>query len=248
MSNIFTGKSTGYSTTTLFMPGNGSSHNCRKLPPPPDVRHVVMDATSANCHAPTVCTGAEETHSKEAARPKISSGNTTLIGDYVAASFDKHDKKWLVQATGNATFQSLCDDIRNRVITVDRSYIFFVVGHNQIRQISKASVYAGCSTLVDLVRRANPPAKIFSALLPRLVDNQEAKPLIVKFNRALATAINRIKKTDPRVILLPVQHAFIKDTKPIWQLYEENGFMLNKQGVAVLKHSMFAHAGFVKNT
>ena len=125
----------------------------------------------------------------------ISSGNTTIISDYIGTCFPLHDRKWLVQAKGTATIQSVIQQIQQGSITVDRHYIFLLIGHNQLQAVKKASISTIYKTLIKLIRSKNLEAKIFvSALLPRPVDNQQAKPLIVKFNRIIATLVNNVRK------------------------------------------------------
>ena len=139
-------------------------------------------------HAATVVKPAqhdnERPEERQASVPdSISSGNTTIIGDYIATGFDKHDKKWLVQAAGNATYQSVIQSVKEGSITVDRRYIFLVLGHNQIHQVSKSLVSQAVQQLVKVIRARNTTVKIFfAALLPHLVDNQVVKPLIIKMN------------------------------------------------------------------
>ena len=216
----------------------------RTLPPPPDIRKVVLNQATEmvpSSQAPSIRQSAN-------AKEVISSGNTTVIGDYVAAAFSQHDSKWLVQATGNATMNTVLQGINKGDITVDRHYIFIVIGHNQLQSSSKGSVIFSVKQIVASIRNKNPAAKIFfSALLPRPVDNDTVKPLIVKFNRALCAAIHEVQKRDIRVLLLPVQHQFIVDSKPVMQYYNEDGFSLSDQGAACLKKELFRLAGFLQN-
>ena len=178
----------------------------------------------------------------------VSSGSTTIISDYIVSAFNKHDAKWLVQVIGNVTINNVAEAIRMSAITVDRHYIFLVISHNQLRSVTKSQINLGFRSIVDLIRQKNKHAKIFiSALLPRPIDNKEVKPLIIKFNRALAVTVNQVWKQDPRVLLLTVQHDFVKDGQPLEHLYAEDRFMLNEQGVAMLKKRLFKLAGFTKN-
>ena len=123
-----------------------------------------------------------------------------IIGDYVAMVFDRFNSKWLVQVTGNSMVQSVISVIHNKQITVDRRYIFVVLGHNQLHMAERAVVGDMFQELIGLIRDLSPIARIFvSALLPRPVDNAMVKPLIVKFNRALSVVIGKIAKRDERV-------------------------------------------------
>ena len=118
-------RSTGSCTKESSVQDNSCNSDYRRvLPPPPDVRNVVMTSQ-------VVTQSVVET---------VSSGNTTVIGDYVAAAFQQHDRKWLVQATGNATIQSTILGIRNNKITMDRHYIFIILGHNQIQTAEKGAM------------------------------------------------------------------------------------------------------------
>ena len=211
-----------------------SSHNSdRILLPLPDVRKVAFDQQNSR-----------DTKCKEV----VSSGNTTIIGDHFAATFQQHDRKWLVQATGNATFQSTLLAIQEGTITLDRHYIFIVISHNQLQMAKNSQLGHVVEEFLKLIRSKNVAAKIFiNALLPRPVDNDTAKPLIVKFNRILAMTVNKVQKADNRIILLPVQHRFIKDSAPRLELFNQDLFTLNKHGAALLKASMFELAGFIKN-
>ena len=146
----------------------------RVLPPPPDVRRVV----DMNAYRLATVTNSKPLE-------VISSGNTMIIGDYIPSSFNWHDAKWLVQATGNAMINTIIDAMLMNDITVDRHYIFVVVRHNQLRYMTKSQINTGFWQIINIIRQRNKHAKIFiSALLPRPVDNQEVKPLINKFNRA----------------------------------------------------------------
>ena len=211
-----------------------SSHNSHRIfPPLPDVRKVVFDQQNS-----------QDTKCKEV----VSSGNTTIIGDYVATTSQQHDRKWLVQATGNVTFQSTLLAIQEGTITLDRHYIFVVIGHNQLQMAQNSQLGHVVEEFLKFIRSKNVAAKIFiNALLPCLVDNNTAKPLIVKFNRILTTTVNKVRKADDRIILLPVQHPFIKDMVPRLELFNQDLFTLNKHGAALLKANMFELVGFIKN-
>ena len=163
----------------------------------------------------------------------VSSGNTTIIGDYIPTCYSMHDRKWLVQAKGNETLDSVYQAIVQKSITVDRHYIFLMVGHNQVHALFKTQVMHKYQAVVTLIRNINGHAKIFVAtLLPRPVDNMQAKLQIIKFNRALAQMVTKMKKKDPRVILLPVQHKFVIDSQPDISLYNSDLFTLNEKQLA----------------
>ena len=126
---------------------------------------------------------------------EITRDNTTFIGDYIVAGFPHWDAKWLVQVTGNATFESVLADIISGKITVDWKYVFMLLGHNQIRTSTKSSIKRSIFNCIEQIRIINAQSRIFFiSLLPRPVDNQVMKPLITKFNHALAGSVNVASK------------------------------------------------------
>ena len=74
---------------------------------------------------------------KQMKQPDITNLNTTLIGDYTATVYPQYNVKWLVQATGNATFKSTIEAVKSGNIVVDRKYIFIQLGGNQLRTADK---------------------------------------------------------------------------------------------------------------
>ena len=86
--------------------------------------------------------------------------------------------------------------------------------------------------LVDEIRCRNSNARIFfSALLPRPIDNTDAKPKIVRFNRNLFAAVSKANKKFQKVKSLAVQHRFIQNSLPMTNLFNSDRLMLNDQGV-----------------
>ena len=139
----------------------------------------------------------------------ISNQNTTIISDYTVSGFIEYDAKWFVQAVGNATFQSVTQEIQQHKINVQHRYIFISLGHNQLYSAGKKWVKQSVLMLVTTIRSQNLQCKIFFLeLLPRLVDNNTAKPLIVNFNRSLYKAVQAVSNSMGRVLFLPVQHHF----------------------------------------
>ena len=188
------------------------------------------------------------TKQKTVINETVSSGNTTLIADYIGKAFDKYDQKWLVQVDELATVQSTGKKICSGDITCNRRYIFIHLGHNQVQQCERNVVRTLFTGLVDLIRKYNKSAKIFvAALLPRPLDMDTSKQSIVKFNRSLAETRNKYAKADPRVQFLPVQHEFIKNGTPDLKFFLDDLLKLNNQGAAVLKRVMFKLAGFIVN-
>ena len=247
---------TGSSTKRLCTEDNNYGRCYRKLLPPPDQRRIIITGNqnnqesqeSTNKRSVQVEVPSTQYHASLSPDQTISSGNTTIIGDYVATAFDRYDKKWLVQAKGNATVQSVLLDIKDGNITGDRRYIFITLGHNQLHNMSKAFIADCFQSVWKMICERNVHAKIFvAALLPHPVDYRLVKPQIVKLNRALATVINRIRKQDPRVLLLPVQHSFIKDSQLIMELYSQDRYTLSSEGAKHLKKQLFEMAGFGRN-
>ena len=179
---------------------------------------------------------------------EIGQQNTTIIGDYVASVFADADAKWKKQMHGNATWSSVLNGIQQGDISVQFWYIFLMVGHNQIRSASRAEIVLLVQQTVMLIREINEEARIFvSAILPRPVDNEIAKPFIVNFNRWLVLAMNKISKSYYRVHFLPVQHHFLTNGLPTLHLFNEDKFTLNPRGAALLKATLFKLAGFKRN-
>ena len=227
----------------------------RVLPLPPDVRNVILMQQNLSAMLPDWLKEDQPSNKEQFAVPvqsnvqqinkMVSSGNTTLIGDYIAASFPVHDKKWLIQASGNATIGFIIQAIKEDNITVDRRYIFITVGHNQVRSITRGEINNYFTQLIQVIRKKNAQCKIFvTMLLPRLVDNDEMKPVIIKFNRVLSQIMGKINWNDHRVLLLAVQHSFIKDAVPIQHYYNQDRYTPSKAGASTLKKPMFELAGF----
>ena len=250
---------TGSCTTT----SRDSELHCREsshkvLPLPLDVRNMILTQENLSAMLPDWLKEDQPSNLEHFAVPAqnkvqhinemVSSGNTMLIRDYIAALFPMHDKKWLIQASGNATIGSITEAIKDGNITVDRRYIFITVGHNQVRTITRAEINHSILQLVQVIRRKNAQCKIFvTTLLPRLVDNEEIRPFIIKFNRVLSQIMGKINRNDHRVLLLAVQHSFVKDAVPIQHYYNQDRYTLSKAGASNLKKTMFELAGFKPN-
>ena len=155
------------------------------LPPPPDVRNVIIDQP-ASCHrqkfqaeTETVSIRHIEPSLKHQAvagssrKLEISCANTTLIGDYTSVVFSSADARWLVQAQGNATLSSTLALIHDGILAIDRCYIFIQLGGNQVRSAEKGTVYSKVLDLVVAIRNKNPQSRIyFITVLPRVIDNE----------------------------------------------------------------------------
>ena len=241
------------------------------LPPPPDRRQVVLKEQTSDLNLNQKLIQqltAKQTSSSEVQDPRgqghvmekrqptearkleISSANTTLIGDYISTVFPQFQSKWLVQACGNATFGSTLEAIQQCLITVDRRYVFFQLGGNQIRTACADSLFNNVSNLVAAVRDKCIDSRIyFIGILPRPIDNQEVKPLIMKANRWLAHAVERVDKLFGRIRFLPVQLAFLQGSVPNEVLYNpDDRHTLSQAGATLFRATVFQLAGFVKNT
>ena len=71
---------------------------------------------------------------------EISQLNTILIGDYMSVALG-HNFKWLVQVQGNAIFASTVALVKDGMLIVDRHYVFFQRGGNQVRTSDKTKLY-----------------------------------------------------------------------------------------------------------
>ena len=182
------------------------------------------------------------------ARETISPANTTIIGDYVAGCFGPEDNKWLVQVVGNETLQSVAWKIQHDVLIIQRRYIFLLIGHNQLWTATKGTIQDAVAEIVDEIRCRNPAAHIyFSTLLPRPIDNIEAKPKIVKFNRNLFQAVKKVQQKFTKVQLLSVQHQFIVNSAPDVSLFNTDRLTLNTRVAQRLKSALFTCTGFRVN-
>ena len=197
----------------------------RILPPPPDIRNVIispeniLEANRVTYEVPYSMQpskvpnpdppGVTQTNIQmlgrlqQNSREVISNLNTTIIGDYVVAAFHSNDSKWLVQSFGNATIEYLINGVKTGTITVARRYVFIVIGHNQIWSLSKQQIIRQVLELAVAIKNNNSDCRIyFSALIPRPVDNEQAKLQLVKFNQSLHLAVNKAKKVLNRVHFL----------------------------------------------
>ena len=213
-----------------------------------DITHTVMEVLNQLEKEKQLRSKAQQHQICNSAKEVISAANTTIIGDYVVGCFSKQDNKWLVQVKGNATLQSLVWDVQHDNLIVDRRYIFLVIGHNQLWTITKGIVVDTLMELVEEIRGRNQAGRIFvSAVLPRLVDNELAKPRLVKLNPALFAAVRRISVKHQKVNFLAVQHHFLIGSIPNQELFMEDKIMPNEKGARVLKAALFNLAGFEMN-
>ena len=238
------------------------------LPAPPDVRKVVARKPLTSMELPSWAR--MDTHTapvefgvanqqqldvnvaaaSRTALPQITSANTTLIGGYISTVFPDYHAQWLIQSQGNATFESVLEGIKDESITIMRKYIFFELGSNQIRSADRVKIFQWILNLVVAVREKNKDARIhFLGILPRPVENQEAKPYITRANRWMASAVTRVDALFNKVRFLPVHLDFLRAEGPKIELFHQDDMLtLNQAGAKTLKASVFYLAGFVKNT
>ena len=59
--------------------------------------------------------------------------NTTLIMDKYGKCFTNPDSKWLIQIFGKTVFQTITNRVISGEISVQRRYIFIMIGGNQVQ-------------------------------------------------------------------------------------------------------------------
>ena len=218
------------------------------LPPPPDIRKVVLQNISNKGDVTTIHTP-HKPREASAKKMEISALNTTLVGDYIASVFPEYSSKWLVQAQGNATFASVVEAIQQDVVTVDRRYVFFQLGGNQIRSADAHNTFNNVLNLVAMVRNRKADSRIyFIAVLPRPVENDQVKVLVMKSNRWISHAVERVNNMMGRVTFLPVQLKFLNGSQPRMEFFHaDDRLTLNTAGALMFKEEVFKLAGFVRN-
>ena len=233
------------------------------LPQPPDIRWVEVrsdaELEQRQVHQPTVdrmqqmalqqLTATVDAQKLQRRQVEISRENTVLIGDYTSVAFSVNDTKWLVQSQGNATLASMLALIKDDILIVDRKYLFFQLGGNQLRTAMKQKIYATLLDMVVLLRDKNPQCGIyFIGVLPRVVDNLEVKPLIMRFNQWLTASVHSVDSIFGKVKFLPVHLQFIDGVNPKVHLFDaQQPLLLNHVGATLFKEVTFQLAEFVKN-
>ena len=221
------------------------------LPLPPDKRNVqmkmekrpqIVQAQQAMDHRSVVIESEQVQTSTSVVRQKIeiSSANTMLIGDYSSAVFSPLDARWLVQAQGNATFASILTLIKEDMIAVDRRYVFLQMGGNQVMTSDRQKIHSQVLELVVAIRQKNANSTIyFVGVLPRVVNNEEIKPFIMKFNRWLATSVKEVDIIFEHVRFLPVYLKFIEGNVPKLHLFDpQNSLLLSPAGAELFRQSL----------
>ena len=230
------------------------------LPPPPDERRVVLKqvqntpqhiSRNADVEASTSCQPMNDAGLPQQDRQQlqISARNTTLIGDYISTVFPEFQSKWMVQATGNATFSSTMEALQQGLIVVNRKYIFLQLGGNQIRSADAVNTFNNILNLVVAIRERSSESRIFLiGVLPRPVENDQAKPYIMRINRWFTHAVERVDKLLGKVKFLPVHLKFLNGSQPRLELFrEDDGITLSPAGAMVFRNEVFRLAGFVRN-
>ena len=233
------------------------------MPPLPDHRRVVLEteenvlelpgwlgkANSAQEKFGVPVAHKEEEKKIQALKPLISNLNTTLIGDYIAVVFPEYHQHWLVQAVGNATFQSVTKAVTQDELIVNRKNIFVQLGGNQIRSATRSVVFRSVFELVAVIKQKNTDCKIYLVgVLPRPIENDQVCKQVMMYNRWLWNTAERIWKIFGEIIFLPAQLKFIGSNGPRMELFNmDDKLTLNQAGVKLLKAILFQLAGFVKN-
>ena len=222
------------------------------LPPPPD-RHLVIDASIIQQQVMPRTAGPAGAQVQQDPKVntsiQISKDNTTLIGDYTSVCLDQSDR-WLIQAQGNATISSTLALVKDGMLVIDRRYIFIQLGGNQLRTTkSKSKLFGQMLDLIVAIRNVNPPSRIFvMGVLPRVLDNEQIKPLLIRFNRWLAQVTNDVDSIFEKVKFLPIQLKFLEGNRPHRVLFDDvNPLLLSSIGSALFKQAAFQLAGFVQN-
>ena len=106
--------------------------------------------------------------------------------------------------------------------------------------MQRDKLYSLILDLVETIRNRNLTSRLFFiSVLPRVVDNMEAKPFLIKFNRWLAAIVSEVNTIFDKIKFLPVYLKFLDGVQP--QL------LLSEVGVALFKQVIFQLAGFMKN-
>ena len=99
--------------------------------------------------------------------------------------------------------------------------------------------------LVAAIKERNQQSRIFIiGVLPRPIENDQAKIYIMKMNNAT----ERIRKLFDKVCFLPVHLKFLNGGVPRMELFnQEDQLTLNPAGAMLFKQEVFRLAGFVRN-
>ena len=227
---------------------------CNILPLPPDIRKVEIKSQDPPMRVASLLLPEpqqqQRVQQQQATHSKIciSGSNTTLIGDYISAVFQQFDSHWLVQATGNATFESTFNLVCEEALVVRKRYIFLQLGGNEVRSATKEKLFKQVLTLIVAIRERNPKVRIFLiGVLLRPIEDKNVKHFVVMFNCWLHNAADRIDAIfQNKIRFLPVQLSFLQSDGPKLFLFNEDKLKLNQAGVEVFRRAVFQLAGFVK--
>ena len=140
------------------------------------------------------------------------------------------------------------EKIKQLEVVVDRRYIFVELGSNQIRMADK--VFQWILQLTAVIQERNKESRIyFVGVLLRPVENEEAKPNIIMFNRWMVAAVKRLQQIMQKVEFISVQLRFLMTLGPRMELCNQQHLLtLSEQGAKLLRASLFQAAGFVRNS
>ena len=151
-------------------------------------------------------------------RDCVHSGNATVFGDKMVTSFHKADPDWYVQAWPGLDLEQLTQKIICGEVAVNRPYVFIWIGTEFIRTATKLLTHKNYGRLVWANWAKNNSVKIFPlTVLPRPIDNQQAKPFLVDINRYLTSMASAIQGKVPhpkphiKVILVSLHHSVNRD-------------------------------------
>ena len=135
------------------------------------------------------------------------------------------------------------------MLDVDKKYVFFQLGGNQVQTSTKDKLFLQVLEIVLEVRKVCENSRIlFVGVLPRPVDNEIIKPFIVKFNRWLAAACAEVDSLFDRVKFVPAHLKFLHGDYPRTQMFNQDDLLtLNEAGAKLLHNTIFEQAGFVRN-
>ena len=156
-----------------------------------------------------------------------------------------------MQVQGNATLGSTLALIKDQMLEIQRRYIFIQLGGNQVRSADRVKIYSQVLELVVAICNKSPDSRIFFiGVLPRIVDNCDIKPFIVKFNRWLASAVCEVDVVFKKIKFLPVHLKFLDGVIPKRNMFntQNNSLLLSSTGAVYFREVTFQMAGFVKNS
>ena len=80
------------------------------------------------------------------------------------------------------------------------------------------------------------------------MDNKQAKPLIIKMNRWIRNAAERVDTLFAKVKFIPVQLQFLDVNGPKMYLFnQKDRYTLSSTGAKAFRNALFQAASFVQN-